>query len=43
MPAAERRRFGCRPLHLLPRREGGTVNWKKLDRLDKEERLPVRK
>jgi putative transposase len=41
--AAERRRFGYRRLHLLLRREGVTVNWKKLYRLYKEERLTVGK
>ncbi len=41
--AAKRRRFGYRRLHLLLRREGMTVNWKKLYRLYKEERLTVRK
>jgi len=41
--AAERRRFGYRRLHLLLEREGVQVNWKKLYRLYKEERLTVRK
>lgn len=41
--AAERRRFGYRRLHLLLKREGVTVNWKKLYRLYREERLTVRK
>jgi putative transposase len=41
--AAERRRFGYRRLHLLLKREGVGVNWKKLYRLYKEERLTVRK
>ena len=41
--AAERRRFGYRRLHLLLRREGVEINWKKLYRLYKEERLTVRK
>jgi putative transposase len=41
--AAERRRFGYRRLHLLLKREGVTVNRKKLYRLYKEERLTVRK
>jgi putative transposase len=41
--AGERRRFGYRRLHLLPRREGMTLNRKKLYRLYKEERLAVRK
>ena len=38
--ATERRRFGYRRLHLLLKREGVTVNWKKLYRLYREERLP---
>ena len=41
--ATERRRFGYRRLHLLLKREGVTINWKKLYRLYKEERLTVRK
>ena len=41
--ASERRRFGYRRLHLLLKREGVQVNWKKLYRLYKEERLTVRK
>jgi len=41
--AAERRRFGYRRLHLLLKREGVEVNWKKLYRLYREERLTVRK
>ena len=41
--AAERRRFGYRRLHLLLKREGVAVNWKKLYRLYREERLTVRK
>jgi putative transposase len=41
--AAERRRFGYRRLHLLLKREGVGVNWKKLYRLYKEEGLTVRK
>ena len=41
--ASERRRFGYRRLHLLLRREGLERNPKKLDRLDREERLTVRK
>ncbi len=41
--AAERRRFGYRRLHLLLKREGIQVNWKKLYRLYREERLTVRK
>jgi putative transposase len=41
--AAERRRFGYRRLHLLLEREGVSVNWKKLYRLYREERLTVKK
>lgn len=41
--AYERRRFGYRRLHILLRREGFQINWKKLYRLYKEERLTVRK
>lgn len=41
--AAERRRFGYRRLHILLKREGFEMNWKKLYRLYKEERLTVRK
>ena len=41
--ASERRRFGYRRLHILLKREGVVVNWKKLYRLYKEERLTVRK
>jgi putative transposase len=41
--AMERRRFGYRRLHLLLRREGVALNWKKLYRLYREERLAVRK
>lgn len=41
--SAERRRFGYRRLHILLRREGWEVNWKKLYRLYREERLTVRK
>jgi putative transposase len=41
--AAERRRFGYRRLHLLLKREGVTVNHKKLFRLYCEEKLAVRK
>jgi putative transposase len=39
--AAERRRFGYRRLHILLKREGVQVNWKKLYRLYREERLTV--
>lgn len=41
--SAERRRFGYRRLHILLKREGWTLNWKKLYRLYKEEGLTVRK
>ena len=41
--ASQRRRFGYRRLHLLLEREGVHVNWKKLYRLYREERLTVRK
>ena len=41
--AAERRRFGYRRLHLLLKHDGVAVNWKKLYRLYREERLTVRK
>jgi putative transposase len=39
--ASQRRRFGYRRLHLLLKREGVVVNWKKLYRLYREERLTV--
>ena len=41
--SAERRRFGYRRLHILLKREGWEVNWKKVYRIYKEERLTVRK
>jgi len=41
--ASERRRFGYRRLHILLKREGWQVNWKRLYRLYKEEGLTVRK
>ncbi len=41
--STERRRFGYRRLHLLLKREGVSVNWKRLYRIYKEERLTVRK
>lgn len=41
--AHERRRFGYRRLHVLLRREGFTVNHKRLFRLYREERLRVRR
>ena len=41
--AAARRRFGYRRLHILLRREGVTMNHKKLRRLYREERLQVRR
>ena len=37
----ERRRFGYRRLHLVLKRQGVTINWKKLYRLYREERLTV--
>lgn len=39
----ERRRFGYRRLHILLKREGWEVNWKKLYRINREEGLSVRK
>lgn len=41
--SAERRRFGYRRLHILLKREGWQVNWKKVYRIYKEEGLTVRK
>jgi putative transposase len=41
--AAERRRFGYRRLHILLRREGVSLNHKKLFRLYREEKLTVRR
>jgi putative transposase len=41
--AHERRRFGYRRIHVLLRREGLTVNHKRLFRLYREEKLSVRK
>ena len=41
--ASERRRFGYRRLHILLKREGWEVNWKKLYRLYREEGLTGRK
>ena len=41
--ASQRRRFGYRRLHLLLEREGVRMNWKKLYRLYREEKLTVRK
>jgi putative transposase len=41
--ASQRRRFGYRRLHILLRREGVEVNWKKLYRIYREERLTVRR
>jgi putative transposase len=41
--ASQRRRFGYRRLHLLLEREGVIMNWKKLYRLYREEKLTVRK
>ncbi len=41
--SSERRRFGYRRLHILLKREGWCVNWKKLYRIYREEGLTVRK
>jgi len=41
--SGERRRFGYRRLHILLKREGWEMNWKKLYRLYREEGLTVRK
>lgn len=41
--SSERRRFGYRRLHILLKREGWQVNWKKLYRIYREEGLTVRK
>jgi putative transposase len=41
--SSERRRFGYRRLHVLLRRDGWQVNWKKPYRIYKEEGLTVRK
>ncbi len=41
--SSERRRFGYRRLHLLLKREGWVLNWNKIYRLYKEEKLTVRK
>ena len=41
--AHERRRFGYRRIHVLLRREGMTINHKRLFRLYREEKLSVRK
>ena len=41
--ASERRRFGYRRLQILLEREGWDMNWKKLYRIYREERLTVRK
>ncbi len=41
--ASVRRRFGYRRLHILLTREGIVMNHKKLRRLYREERLPVRR
>jgi|TARA_Y100000815_G_scaffold275374_1_gene313142 putative transposase len=41
--ASKRRRFRYRRLHILLKREGWEVKWKKLNRLYREEGLTVRK
>ncbi|GLQ36895.1 hypothetical protein GCM10007908_05150 [Rhizobium albus] len=41
--SSQRRRFGYRRMYLLVKREGVSVNWKKLYRIYKEEHLTVRK
>lgn len=41
--SSERRRFGYRRLHILLKREGWAVNWKKLYRKYRKEGLTVRK
>ena len=41
--SSERQRFGYRRLHILLKREGWQVNWKKLYRLYREYGLTVRK
>jgi putative transposase len=41
--ASERRRFGCRRIHLMLERQGIVMNLKKLRRLYREEKLQVRK
>ena len=41
--SSERCRFGYRRLHILLKREGWAVNWKKLYRIYREEGLTVRK
>lgn len=40
--AEERRRFGCRRLHILLKREGLVINHKRTERLYKEERLTLK-
>ena len=39
----ERRRFGCRPIHVMIAREGFEVNHKKVRRIYREEKLQVRR
>ena len=41
--AGERRRFGYRRLHELLRREGWQVNHKLVERVDREEKLTIRR
>ncbi len=40
--SSEGRRFGYRRLHILPKREGWRLNWKKLYRIDRKEGLTGR-
>jgi putative transposase len=40
--AEQRRRFGCRRVHVLLKREGLVVNHKRTERLYKEEKLALR-
>lgn len=41
--AAERRRFGCRRIHVMLKRQGIVMNLKKLRRIYREEKLQVRR
>jgi len=40
--ADKRKRFGCRRLHLLLRREGFMINHKRTERIYRQERLSIR-